>query len=370
MFEEKTRDAILADVLAEGKALGIDTRQGSIFYDAVSPTCSKIAQFYADLNNALLLVFLPTAVDEYLDMLGEMVRVYRNSATAARYGFLYEGTRPAAGERFFTAGRYFVLVEDSALYLEAEDTGIVGNDVIEGTAAVPVNNISGLISSQFGALIDPGTDLESDDNYRQRIQEKLSGAAQNGNRQHYKSWAEEVAGVGRARIIPLFAGENTVMAVLYGTDGLPAVDAVVGRVQEYIDPITLGLTREYEGVEIPVGDGTGRGVANIGAHLAVIPAQSLDVSISFTAAFSREYTAEDIQDAAAAAIRDHFKNLALETPEEEDMVLRYAEIGSVIYALPAVADYTNLTINGATENITLKDTQAAVLQEVIVNAAV
>jgi uncharacterized phage protein gp47/JayE len=49
-----------------------------------------------------------------------------------------------------------------------------------------MNNIAGLAVSQFGVLIEPGADTESDDNYRERIREKISGPAENGNRQHYK----------------------------------------------------------------------------------------------------------------------------------------------------------------------------------------
>ena len=47
--------------------------------------------------------------------------------------------------------------------------------------------------------------------------------------------------MGRARIIPLWAGENTVKGVLLDNEGLPVTEAVVARVQEYIDPGGTGL---------------------------------------------------------------------------------------------------------------------------------
>ena len=45
MFEAKTYEALLAEVLAAAPE-GIDTRQGSIFYDAVSGPIMKIAKMY------------------------------------------------------------------------------------------------------------------------------------------------------------------------------------------------------------------------------------------------------------------------------------------------------------------------------------
>lgn len=370
MFEDRTYEKIMEETLAEAPP-GVDIRQGSIFYDAVAGVCFKIASYYADLSSAIDLVFLTTAVDEYLDDKGAEYGIYRNPATSAVYEFVCGGTEPRTGERFFTEGEYFLLRRiNGVLCLEAESTGSGTNYVAEGTPAVPVNNIVGLSAASFGPLVEPGVDVEGDEDYRQRIREKIAGPAENGNRQHYKTWCEEVPGVGRARIIPLFAGENSVMGVITGADGAPAVQAVVERVQEYIDPITLGGTVEYGGRTLPIGDGLGNGTANIGAHFAAVAAEKLSVAVSFSALVASGYTAEQAREAATAAITDHLKDLALNTPDSEHVVVRISTIGALLTALPEFLDYSALTFNGAATNIEVSDTQVAVLEEVTLHEIV
>ena len=368
MYEDKTAERILEDALAKGRSYGVDVRPNSVYYDAVSGVCMKLAMFYADLNAALDLVLLDTAPGEYLDKLGAQYKIPRNPATSARYYFLFEGKEPAVGEKFFADGRYFTLaIENSALMLEADDTGTTDNSILEGTVAVPVNNISGLTAASFGELYEPGTNTEDDEDYRERIREKIAGPAENGNRQHYKSWCEEDPGVGRARIVSLFAGENTVMGVIIGTDGLPAVDSVVQRVQEYIDPITNNIEKEFDGETVIVGDGLGNGTANIGAHFYARAAIGHSISVSFRGLLSSSATKEQALQEATEAIAKHFKELSLDTPENEQMVVRISTIGAILYNLPSLIDYALLTFNGTAENIEIKETEVPVLSGVLID---
>jgi uncharacterized phage protein gp47/JayE len=287
------------------------------------------------------------------------------------YAYLWTGTiQPALGERFFADGMYFRLTqaEDMTLILEAEIPGAAQNNILAGTPAIPVNNLSGLTSSTFGPLIQPGTDIESDEDYRRRIQEKIAGPAENGNRQHYKTWCESVAGVGRARIIPLFAGENTVMAVLIGTDGLPASPYVVSNVQNYVDPMTQGLTVIVDGEEIPVGDGLGDGVANIGAHFAAVAPDVVTVNVSFDVELSSGGTAGQVQSAAVTALTAYLRDLSLSL--ESPWVVRISALSSILYSIPGLLDYANLSVNSQSTNVELTNRQIGVLGAVTVHAIV
>lgn len=372
MFEDRTYENIMKECLAAAPD-DIDLRQGSIFYDAVASAALKIAQFYADISTAFDLVFLTTAVDEYLDRKGVEYGIFRLPAIPAVYEYIWSGAvPPPLGSRFFAEGIYFVLRQndDKVCYLEAETPGTSGNNILPGTAAVPVENIVGLVSSTFGALVIPGTDAESDDNYRERIQEKIAGPAENGNRQHYKTWCESVPGVGRARIIPLFAGENTVMGIIIGTDGTPAVKAIVDQVQTYVDPITLGDTVVVDGETIVVGDGLGDGVANIGAHFVAVSPAAVPINISFNAELKSGATVEQVIADTKVAMTTYLKDLALETPEAQSVIVRMSAVSSILYSLPGLLDYTALTLNGEMANIELSDKQIAVLGEVSVNATI
>ena len=59
MFEDYTYERLLEDVLNNAPE-GIDTRQGSIFYDAVSGVLIKVAKLYTDLDLVVELSRLTT----------------------------------------------------------------------------------------------------------------------------------------------------------------------------------------------------------------------------------------------------------------------------------------------------------------------
>ena len=61
MFEDYTYELLMEDVLNNAPE-GIDTRQGSVFYDAVSGPVMKIAKLYTDLDLIVEMTSVSTAV--------------------------------------------------------------------------------------------------------------------------------------------------------------------------------------------------------------------------------------------------------------------------------------------------------------------
>lgn len=353
MFEDYTYEQLLEDVL-ENAPEGIDTRPGSIFYDAVSGPVMKIAKLYTDLDLIVEMTTIATATGEALDTRAGEYGVQRLAATRAKYYVSFEGVTPQIGERFYTDGQYFVLKEDAAagiFYLEAELAGESGNEIYEDTPAVPVNSIDGLDAATFGGLYESGSDTEDDESLRTRVQEKIAGPAENGNKQHYKTWCESREGVGRARIFPLWFGPNTVKGVLIDSAGKPSSTSKVTEVQNYIDPATKGYTATVNGRTYIVGDGLGEGVANLGAHFTAAAATELVVNVSFEAELASGATKDAATKEAAEAIEAYLKDLVLNTVEAADIVVRVSAIGAIISGLQNVLDYSNLKLNGAASNI-------------------
>lgn len=367
MFEDYTYELLLADVLANAPG-GVDTRQGSIFYDAVSGILIKIAKLYTDLELVFELTQIDTTTGEYLDKKASEYGITRHSATSTQYNFSYTGTEPDTGERFFTNGAYFVLKEasDGSLYLQAETSGTSGNSVQAGTPAIPVNNIQGLTSATFGEIREYGTDAETDDALRMRLREKIASPTENGNKQHYKTWCESFDGVGRARITALWNGPNTVKAVLINPLGLPCSEALVNEVQEYIDPATKGYTTEVNGKTYVVGDGLGNGVANLGAHFTAVAADKTVINVEFTAELISGATDDDAVEEMTEALTSYLRELVL-TTESEDTVVRLSAVGAIIAGLHSIQDYSDLKINGDTENVTPGEENVPVTGEVTVN---
>ena len=357
--EEYTYERLLESTLANAPA-GIDTRPGSIYYDAISGVLFRIAQLYADLDMVGDLISIDTATGKYLEEKAAEKGIYRLPATNACYYVTFEGAQPEVGERFYNDGRYFALRKDTdgTYYLEAEEAGTGANGIYSGAPAIPVNNIPGLTVATFGEVLEAGAEQESDDDLRERLREKLAGPAENGNKQHYRTWCEEVEGVGRARIIPLWNGPNTVKGVIIDPNGLPAGDAVVARVQKYVDPDDDGDGE---------GDGLGEGVANLGAHFTAVAPESRTINVSFNAVLTVGSTQEKATAEATAAITAYFKKLTLDTPDGETIVARISAVGAIISGLPSVLDYNSLMFNGESANIQPGNDAVAVLGEVTVN---
>ncbi len=364
MFEDYTYERLMEDVLNNAPA-DIDTRQGSIFYDAVSGPIMKIAKLYTDLDLIVELTSVVTATGKSLDVKASEYGLARNAATRAKYHVTFEGVMPITGERFYTDGKYFVLRENgSAYYLEAEVAGISGNEIYSGTPAIPVNNIEGLTAATFGLIYENGTDPETDENLRTRVQEKITGPAENGNKQHYKTWCEGIEGIGRARIFPLWNGPNTVKAVLIDATGKPCGSAKVAEVQEYIDPATKGYTATVNGKTYVVGDGLGEGVANLGAHFTATAANPLFIAVTFKAELATGATKEAAEQEAEEAIEQYLTELVLKAREVADIVVRVSVIGAILTDLQTILDYTDLKLNGASVNIKPGEDDVPVVGEV------
>lgn len=353
MFEAQTYDKVLEEILSRAPD-GIDLRQGSIFYDAVAGIAFKIAKYYADLEQVFEMVFLVTATGDYLTLKAEEYAVYRQAAATAKYRIKYDGKLPELGTRFFCSGQYFVLAQDDALgiYIEAEKAGTEANDIPAGTSVVPTDTQRSLTACSIVEELEPGADDEDDESLRKRVQEKIAGPAENGNQQHYKTWCESISGVGRARIVPLWAGENTVKGILIDTEGGPASEAVVQRVQEYIDP---------------GGTGLGEGQANIGAHFTATSATAKRVNISFSVTLAKGGDLASVRSAAQTALKAQIKSINLTTDDSETPTLRISTVGNTIHSLLGVLDYANLRFNGQTANVEAGKEEVFVLGEVTVS---
>lgn len=352
MFEDRTFENILNEMLAMAPA-GTDTRQGSVYYDMVAPAAFKIAKLYSDLDITIELTSIDTAEGIYLDEKCKEHGIERLPATANVRNATFVGGAVAANQRFFADNQYFITKYDDNgnIIVVAETPGEAPNNIPVGTSLVPVVTIPGLTEATLGETITPGSEMESDENLRRRLREKIAGPAANGNKQHYKSWCESIAGVGLARIDPLWAGANTVRGILIDTEGLPASQSIIDEVQEYIDPGSTGL---------------GEGVANIGAIFTAVAAQAFPIDVSFNAQLETGTTVESVIQEATEAITAYFKELSLSNTENTSTLVRISAIANVIYELSGVIDYTNLTINGGTANISVPYTAVPVLGVVTV----
>ena len=155
--------------------------------------------------------------------------------------------------------------------------------------------------------------------------------------------------------------------MLIDSSGRACSSEKVKEVQDYIDPATRGYTANVDGYTYTVGDGTGDGVANLGAHFTAVSAREMSIDVSFSADLASGYTKDIAKNQVKAALEAYLENLALNVAAAEDVIIRAARIGAIIIEQDAILDYSDLTINGGTSNIAPGDNSIPVLGEVTVS---
>lgn len=386
MYEQYDEQYFLQKAKSMGEELGVDTRTGSIYMDAAAGHAIRTAWFFSDMDDLLDMMSLDTCYGDALDDKAAEHGLTRHAATPSVWIATLtpaedEDENPLPldleeGAEFFSEDSefYFTLhIDNSGLtpvyYLTAEEAGTETNTIPTETSIVPVDDIDNLEEAELTTLVTPGTDEEDDDTFRERLREKLSGGAENGNKQDYKSWCESVDGVGRAQILPLWGGENTVRAILYGTNGGAPAPEVVAAVQNLVDPITDGWQVTVGGVTYTMSDGLGDGVANLGCHFLASAVTELDIDVSVTVTLAGDYTVQTAKAQIEEAVRKYLEQLALDGTDGTQSVVRINSIGALIEGLASVVDYANLKINNGTSNITVPIDKVAVLGEVTVNVS-
>ena len=333
MFEDRT-DVNIRNEMLELVSDAIDKRQGSIIFDSISPVSVSLAQFYFDLTHVSDLGFIDTSVGEFLDRKGVEFAITRRAAVKSERAATFVGATPTVGAEFFGLNTFWVYLENGNV--EAVTSGIIGNTAPVGTNLIPSVSIPGLTSATLGAVVVPGSDIETDVSYRARIVEKINEPQINSNRAQIRAWSEGVDGIGRAKVFPLEFGPNTVESVLVNSQGEVPSQTLVDAVQNLIDPPDAQSRK-----------GLGEGLAAIGLIFTATAATALPINVDVdVTSLASGFTLQDAEDQITAAVTMHLQEIAF----VED-VIRIAEISSIIFNLPAILDFQNLQLNAQTGNI-------------------
>ncbi|QRV09736.1 baseplate J/gp47 family protein [Bacillus velezensis] len=343
MFEDQTFEEIMDRMLSRISA-DIDTREGSVIYNALAPAAAELAKSYIWLDTVLELVFSDTAQGEFLDRRAAEAGIERTVATkAVRAGEFTSGVKIPVGSRFFVDNLYFQYTADGTL--ECETAGEAGNANISGQNLLSLDTIPGLQKAIVKEILIPGREEEDDNNLRERYFTRVRREAVSANKEHYKQWAEEVDGVGKAKVFPLWKGDGTVKIVVTDAKLEPASDILITKVSDYIDP----------------EPGQGEGQAPIGAFVTVESAEWKEIEISASVLPEINSSIDQVKDEIEAGVLNLFKKMAF-----EDNVIRLSQINNIVYNSPSVSDYSDIKINGLAENLVLDDIEIPKLRQVTI----
>lgn len=327
----------------------IDKTEGGFAWDFTRPAAIEKADAMVILNEVVQLFFPEWSSGIYLDKLGANVGVVRKAATAAEAnvkivgvpgtvipeGFLFSTAATAITENIeYATLEEITLDEEGAgeVAVRCTQTGVIGNVAADSIVvmASPMNGIEELTNEKPAV---GGTEIESDDDFRERIMDVERGGSNSfvGCDADYKRWALEVDGVGSVDVIPEWqgVGTGTVKLVIMDSEGNPANQTILSNVYHHI---------------ISPNNRDNR-LAPIGAILTVITSEQLNISITASVHLEYGYTLEDVQAAYETAILEYFAEAKAEN------YVRHTRVGSVLSETAGILDYENLLLNGGTANV-------------------
>lgn len=336
----------------------VDKREGSIIYDAIAPCAAEIAQLYILLKYNIDLVFADTAPDEYLDKLANQIGITRNIATAAvKKGCFYDENEQlmdiALNQRFTIGELVFKTIEkiETGIYkMECETAGIVGNSAVGDL--IPIDYIQYLAKAELTDLLIPGEDEENDDSLRLRYYSVTSEQGFGGNVVDYKNKTNEIHGVGGVKVTPIWNGPGTVKLTILDSN---------------YDKASKVLISEVQNIMCPDMNSEGLGVAPIGHVVTVDTVTEAKLSISTTVVMAEGTTQLEVQAQIETLINKYFLELKQNWEDTDKIIIRKAQIETLILSAPGVIDVSNTTINNKSGNIELGEFEIPILQGVVVS---
>ncbi|WEI91860.1 baseplate J/gp47 family protein [Enterococcus casseliflavus] len=331
---------------------GIDTREGSIIYDALAPTCYQLAAFIMQLKNVLLETFVVTATGEYLDYRAQETGLERIEATKAivRARLTREDGNPfsvAMGSRFSSIGDdpvYYTVIaaeEEGIFRLQAEIAGESGNKYIG--VLLPLNNFNGLAEAMVTEILIPARDTETDEELRKRIIDSKEIVTFGGNITDYYYLTSGIQGVGAVQIYPVWNGGGTVRLVILDDTYKAANEVLVERVQQMIDP-----TSNQQGI----------GYAPIGHQVTVAAPTNKTIDVEFELTLNLGVSYPQLADTIHQVIEDYFDKVRRGWDERTDAgyecwVFR-SQITAAILSVLGVANVQGLKLNGLEADVQLE----------------
>lgn len=334
----------------------IDSREGSVIHDALSPAAYELAAAYAEMEEKRKNTFAGTADREGLIARCAEIGIVPNPSTyAIRTGLFTPITLDIEiGERFNLGDVNFVVTEKVApgeYYLQCEEKGTVGN---RGAGnMIPIDYVPGLETAVMTSdIVIYGEDEEDTEELRQRYFDTLPTFTIDGNIVQYEKWCRSFSGIGKYRIFPLWNGKNTVKVSILSSENTAASQTLIDSFQEYLDPPKTTIDdSDTTAEDYPQGRGLGNGIAPIGAIVTVSTAEEVLINVSAQVMLKTGYE-------AIAGLEEEL-NSYFKSVNYNRNYISYVAIASIIQNNDSVDTVFSVKINNGTSDIELESEQIA-----------
>ena len=340
----KSFEQILADMKSRDTT-GLVTTEGS-FVDAVlRPVAYALAAYNYDLAAQAAMASPQTAVGEYLEAQARDYGLTRLSGTRATAFVTFsgaEGTVIPVGTAVQTKSGLVFLTGNEVVIENGNATTAVSAEAVGSNYNVPENSICTMQSFSAVAIAAAtvaagGTDAESDDALRNRLNNLRANSPASGNAAQYESWAQE-AGAGKAKAVGRWDGNpGTVKIFLLDANMHPAGEDLIAAVSSHIEP-----------------------QRDVCHEVTYAAAGNVDVSIAATVSVVGT-TAAVVQATLSEVVSAYFAEISL-----TGQPVSYNKISYLLLSIPGVTDFSALTLNGGAQSVTVSSDAAPVLKAVSV----
>lgn len=349
-----TADTINRDMLAK-ISNAYDKTEGGFLFDMTKPSAleaAELLQFWLVL--ALQTNFHMWATGRWLDYharacglsrraptnaIGDLKIVTKKKNLVFDEGFVFSvpGENGVAAIDFEATEKVTCgAIGEYIVPVRAVESGTYSN-VKADSITIMKNPIAGVASITNEEAMMGGTEPESDDSLRQRIDDFYAGrmASFVGNKKDYIRWAKEVPGVGYAHCIPTYNGPNTVKVVVADMNGDPANEEILKAVKLYI----FGTGHEDLNRLAPIGI----------VEYAVVAPTLEKIDYSFDVKLEEGYTLAQVEELVRDNLKAHYMTL---TDDDNNYgVLRYVAVSDVLFHTSGIVDFKHLRVGGEIANV-------------------
>ena len=283
------------------------------------------------------MAFVKNGYFNYLDIKCKEYGISRKQGTKAVGEVIFtgeNGTLISNGTILVADDLYFVVLNDATiaenqaeLVIEALEVGKQYN-LSANTRLTTTEPINGVTDIYVKSNFENGTDIESDEDLRERFFTTIKKSYTSGNVAHYEMWTLEVNGTGACKVYPLKNGNGTVEIVITNSDMLGASSELIESVKANIE-----------------------GKRPIGASVTVVSATEKAINVSATIRLIKGYDIEEVKAEFATKLTQYLKEIAF-----KDTYISIARLGNLLLDTTGVFDYADFKVNGANSNIILSDT--------------
>jgi uncharacterized phage protein gp47/JayE len=356
-YESMTYELILNRMMrrVSEKYPNLDTREGSVIFNALAPAAIELAIMYTELDNVLSESFVDTASRDYLLIKCKEsgIDIEQFEPTYSAHKGMFDVEVPI-GSRWNCDIYNYVVTEflgteiEEIEVVEGEEEELTTEPVeyyvyrldCENEGTSPNNQVgdltpiteypSGLGFAQITECLIEGEEERTDDEIREKYYAYLANSAVDGNITQYKAWCDLFDGIGNYKIFPQWNGANTVkVSILSALNGV-ASEMLINDFQNHLDPNCEGM---------------GNGVAPIGAFVTVSTATEVPINITADVKLKDGYDDITMID---TAVEEYFRSISY-----DKLTVAYMNVGSVILNAEGVESVSNLKLNGALNDIPL-----------------